>query len=193
MMIPVIGFLFWKNRVNSPVPDLAAMRALPAACAPGLSFPVIVTVQTGGEMPLLVRETLPVGITVLQTIPDTASRADNTLKWIRKEGSNQLLTGYLARANGEIGVQLTFSGSVAVRQGKKQEADTGGDQTVVLKPVHWADTNADFIISDDEVLEVYEKFGGLPALVPILEAVEEIWMGSGYRWNAKGKTIEILP
>jgi hypothetical protein len=144
-------------------------------------------------MPLLVRETVPAEVTVLQAIPETASRAGQTLKWIRKESSRQLRTGYLARAEGKTGARLTFSGSVAVRQGKKQEAVTGGDQTLVLKPVHWADSDADFIISDDEVLEVYEKFGGLPELGPILEKVEEIWMGSGYRWDEKGRTIETLP
>lgn len=193
LMLPVIGFLFWNNRSKPPAAALEANRSLPAACAPGLEFPVIVTARTGGELPLLVRETVPAGVTILQTIPDTASQTDNSLKWIRKEGGEQLLTGYLAWAHGEIGVQFTFSGSVAVRQGKKQEADTGGDQVLTLKPVHWADSNADYIISDDEVLEVYEKFGGLPGLGATLEYVEEIWMGSGYRWDAKGKTIKILP
>ena len=193
VMIPVIGFLYWSNQGNSPGQDLEATRALPAACAPGLIFPVLVTVQTGGETPLLVREKVPETVTIVQTIPETASRTDKTLKWIRKEGAGQVVTGYLARAGGETGTRLTFSGSAAIRQGKKQEVDTGGDQILILQPVHWADTNTDFIISDDEVLEMYEKFGGLPALGPTLEQVEEIWMGSGYRWDPKGKTIEILP
>jgi hypothetical protein len=103
------------------------------------------------------------------------------------------LTGYLARATGEYGTHFTFSGSIAVRQGQKQDTDISGDGSLHLAPVHWADTNGDFIISDDEILEVHDKFGGLPELALDLDSIEEIWIGSGYRWNKKGQTITILP
>ena len=194
VMIPVvISLMIWKKQPGSGEIQIEATRSLPATCAPGLSFPVIITVHTGQEMVLLVRETVPAGVEILKTVPDATSHADNTLKWIRKEGGEQLLTGYLARATGEYGRQFTFSGSIAVRQGEKQEADISGDDSLRLAPVHWADTNGDFIISDDEILEVYDKFGGLPGLALDLDSIEEIWIGSGYRWNKKGQTITILP
>ena len=193
VMIPVvISLMIWKKQHDSGEIQVEATRSLPAACAPGLSFPVIITVHTGREMVLLVRETVPAGVEILKTVPDATTQADNTLKWIRKEGGEQLLTGYLARVAGEYGTQLTFSGSVAVRQEQKQEADISGDDSLRLEPVHWADTNGDFIISDDEILEVYDKFGGLSGLGLDLDSIEEIWMGSGYRWNKKDQTIEIL-
>ena len=144
-------------------------------------------------MVLLVRENVPDGVEILKTVPDATSQSDNILKWIRKEGSEHLLTGYLARAAGEYGKQFPFSGSIAVRQGQKQEADISGDEVIRLEPVHWADTNGDFIINDDEVLEVYDKFGGLAGLAVDLDSIEEIWMGSGYRWDKKSQTIKILP
>lgn len=194
VMIPVvIGLMIWKKQPESSKIQIEATRSLPTACAPGLTFPVLITVHTGREMVLLVREHVPDGVEILKTVPDATSQTDNTLKWIRKEGGEQLLTGYLARSAGEYGTQFTFSGSIAVRQEQKQEADISGDDAIRLEPLHWADTNGDFIINDDEILEVYDKFGGLTELGVDLDSIEEIWMGSGYRWNKNEQTIEILP
>jgi len=194
VMIPVvIGLMIWKKQPGSGTIELDASRSLPAACAPGLRFPVIITAHTGREMPLLVRENVPPGVEILKTVPNATSQSDNTLKWIRKKGGEQLLTGYLARAGGEYGTRLTFSGSITARQGQKQEADISGNDSIRLEPVHWADTNGDFVISDDEVLEVYDRFGGIPGLGLDLDSIEEIWMGSGYKWNQAAKTVEILP
>ena len=194
VMIPVvIGLMIWKKQPESGEIQIEATRSLPTACAPGLTFPVLITVHTGREMVLLVREHVPDGVEILKTVPDATSQADNTLKWIRKEGGEQLLTGYLAKSAGEYGTQFTFSGSIAVRQEQKQEADISGDNAIRLEPLHWADANGDFIINDDEILEVYDKFGGLTELGVDLDSIEEIWMGSGYRWNKNDQTIEILP
>lgn len=194
VMIPVvIGLMIWKKQPEPGEIQIEATRSLPTACAPGLTFPVLITVHTGREMVLLVREHVPDGVEILKTVPDATSQTDNTLKWIRKEGGEQLLTGYLARSAGEYGTQFTFSGSIAVRQEQKQEADISGDDAIRLEPLHWADTNGDFIINDDEILEVYDKFGGLTELGVDLDSIEEIWMGSGYRWNKNEQTIEILP
>lgn len=194
VMIPVvIGLMIWKKQPGSEEIHIEATRSLPTACAPGLSFPVLISVHTGRKMVLLVRENVPAGVEILKTVPDATSQSDNTLKWIHKEGDEHLLAGYLARAAGEYGTQFTFSGSIAVRQGQKQDANISGDDSLRLEPVHWADINGDFIISDDEILEVYDKFGGLSGLGLELDSIEEIWMGSGYRWNKKGQTIEILP
>ena len=194
VMIPVvIGLMIWKKQPESGEIQIEATRSLPTACAPGLTFPVLITVHTGREMVLLVREHVPDGVEILKTVPDATSQADNTLKWIRKEGGEQSLTGYLAKSAGEYGTQFTFSGSIAVRQEQKQEADISGDNAIRLEPLHWADANGDFIINDDEILEVYDKFGGLTELGVDLDSIEEIWMGSGYRWNKNDQTIEILP
>ncbi|MBW1749652.1 MAG: helix-turn-helix transcriptional regulator [Deltaproteobacteria bacterium] len=194
VMIPmVIGLMIWKKQPESGEIQIKATRSLPTACAPGLTFPVLITVHTDREMVLLVREHVPDGVEILKTVPDATSQADNTLKWIRKEGGEQLLTGYLARSAGEYGTQFTFSGSIAVRQEQKQEADISGDNAIRLEPLHWADTNGDFTINDDEILEVYDKFGGLTELAVDLDSIEEIWIGSGYRWNKNDQTIEILP
>lgn len=198
-LIPVAGLLlalllgtayFWSggNRENV---DIQATRLLPAACAPGLPFPVVIKVSTGDNRTFLVREVLPEGVEVLQTMPKATILSDNVLKWLHRKDNGPKQTGYMGRAQGPYGTRLLFTGSVAIRQGSKQEQTTGGNDTLVLKPVHWADTNGDYVISDDEILEVYDQYSELPGLD--LDRIEEIWMGSGYRWNQATRTIEVLP
>ncbi len=193
VMIPVvIGLIVWNKKQVADF-DLNATRVLPLSCAPGLQFPVAIAVHVQGEnVPLLIRETVPGQVKIVKTLPDTAAQSGQTLKWIRKEGQRQM-SGFLAVAEGNLGDTISFSGKVAVRQGKKQEVVTGGTLTMTLAPVHWADIDGDHVISDDEVLEAYDKFGKLPGLDRELDQVEEIWMGTGYRWEAESKTITILP
>ncbi|WP_457574140.1 helix-turn-helix transcriptional regulator [Desulfolithobacter sp.] len=198
-LIPVAGLLlalilgtiyFWPGGKKEKV-DIQATRLLPAACAPGLPFPVVIKVSTTDNRTFLVREVLPEGIEVLQTMPKATILSGNVLKWLHKKDNGPKQTGYMGRARGPYGTRLLFNGSVAVRQGSKQEQTTGGNDTLVLKPVHWADTNGDYVISDDEILEVYDQYGELPGLD--LDKIEEIWLGSGYRWNQATRTIEVLP
>ncbi|WP_456388615.1 helix-turn-helix domain-containing protein [Desulfolithobacter sp.] len=181
---------FWSGGDREKI-DIQATRILPAACAPELPFPVVIRVLAGDDRTYLIREGLPEGVEVLQTMPKATILSGNELKWLHRKDNNPKQTGYMARAFGPYGTRLRFTGSVAIRQGSKQEQTTGGNDTLILKPVHWADTNGDYIISDDEILEVYDRYGELPGLD--LDKIEEIWMGSGYRWNQATKTIEVLP
>lgn len=195
VMIPVvIGLVIWNKTQTSSDSDLSAIRSLPTACAAGLQFPVAITVKSSNrDLPLLIRETVPEGLEIIRTMPEVPVQNARILKWIRREGGEQMVSGYLARAAGAAGSVMEFSGDVAVRQGKKQEFPVSGDASLRLAPVHWADIDGDYIISDDEVLEAYDKFGKLSGLARELDQVEEIWMGSGYRWDAQTKTITILP
>ena len=194
VMIPLVA---WLMIVKKPAlmgeGTIQAVRSLPATCASGLVFPVIIRIADTSEVPLLVREMIPAGGVVVAAVPEATSRDATVLKWLRKNGGQQRDVGYLLQVSGEEGALVSFSGTVKVSQSGRQESVVDGDTTLRIAPVHWADTDRDFRISDDEILKMYERFGGMDGLNPALEQAEEIWMGSGYRWNSKGKTIEILP
>jgi transcriptional regulator with XRE-family HTH domain len=195
IMIPaVIGLVVWNKKQNTADVELTAVRALPVSCAPGLQFPVAITVKSSRtELPLLIRETVPATVHITKTMPQTPVQNGGSLKWIRKHGGEQQVTGYLAKAQGKVGDMVSFSGNIAVRQGKKREIVIKGDAALRLAPMHWADINGDLVICDDEVLEAYDKFGKIPEFAGELDQVEEIWMGSGYRWDEKMQKITILP
>jgi len=195
VMIPLVtGLMIMKYRSGDHEINIESHRTLPAACAPGLAFPVVLRVRSGEETPLLVQENVPANMEILASFPDSPRRSDNTLKWFYPDASEQQMNGYLvAKAAGKYGTRFTFTDSVTVRRDKQQKAFTEGGNTLILKPIHWADTNADYRIDENELLAVYEDFEGVPELKPTLDNIEKIRQGSGYHWNQSSKTLEILP
>ena len=68
----------------------------------------------------------------------------------------------------------------------------GGPDTLAAAPYHWADRNRDHRIDDDEILAAYDEFGGIDGLDTGLDEVENLWMGSGYRWDAQGHRFQVV-
>lgn len=194
VMIPLVtGLMIMRYQAGSREIDLEARRTMPETCAPGMVFPVVLRVHADEDIPLLVQERVPAGIEILKSFPDSPRRPDNTLKWLYTDASKQQMNGYLGKATGEYGTRFFFSGSVTTRLEKPQESTTKGGDTLILKPVHWADTNADYRIDEHELQAVYKNFGGVPELKPTLDNIEKIRKGSGYRWLQSTETLEILP
>jgi transcriptional regulator with XRE-family HTH domain len=193
IMIPlVIGLMIWKKPVTRGSGSVEAVRVLPRACAPGLAFPVVIRVSDAEQVPLLVRESVPAHAELVATVPPLTSREDRTMKWLRRDDGTSRDVGYILRAGTGADI-LAFSGSITVGSGKGRQVVIGGPSSMRVAPVHWADSNGDSRISDDEILEMYDRFGGLPGLAEPLERAEEIWMGSGYRWNEAEQSLEVIP
>ncbi len=68
-----------------------------------------------------------------------------------------------------------------------------GKNSIYLGPHHWADINGDNIISDHEILSVYDQYSGIDGLHIDIDLIERMWLGSGYQWHEKSKTFSILP
>lgn len=191
----VFGFLGWFLFSNGDPVPLKSIRHLPDHSPPGRPFPVLVEVMTSGDVPvpLLIREQLPPGVTLLASVPEATSAGGNTVKWLQKLiGANQRF-GYLVRYTGEMSGSVDFSGDAALRQGKKLSVATEGNHKFFPAPYHYADINRDYHIDDDEILAVYDEFAGLAGFDVGMDEIEEIWMGSGYRWNEEQGQFEILP
>jgi len=188
------GFLLLRR----PKPlEISARRILPLQCTAGQPFPVAIEV-TGPQtvtLSVIVKEQLPETMAILATeppLPSTKSK-NLSLKWLKKIEGNALFT-YIATLDEPLRTGQAFSGSVA------SGGDSGGESVAVTGPesiqvntYHWADGNGDNVISDQEILAVYDQYGDLEKLGIDVDLIEEIWLGSGYRWNEKKKTYEILP
>ncbi len=57
---------------------------------------------------------------------------------------------------------------------------------------HWADSDGDNIISDNEILTVYDRYSEIEGLGLNIDLIEEIWLGSGYNWDQKTSSYEIF-
>ncbi|PLX48697.1 MAG: XRE family transcriptional regulator [Desulfobulbaceae bacterium] len=186
--------LLMRNKEQDLAPDigLTATRKIPAHAMPGYPMPVVITVEsTASPVSVLIKEILPSRVRVVSSSATLQPAGKEELKWIVKHLSGRQRFGYMVRpTNGE---DLHFHGTVASGAGRGQEVVIGGGQSVAMAPFHWADTNRDNIISDDEILVVYDDFEDVDGLDVDVELVEEMWIGSGYRWDENKEAFAVIP
>ncbi len=196
----IIGILsvFYLFNTGASI-DITARRILPDHAAPGQIFPVLVKVKTDNTKPLsfILREILPRQCRPLKAVPSYTTWDDNkrSLKWIYHSRDNEITFFYLGRINAVAPLDsvLEFSGTVTVKKGKKKSRSVEGCKKLEIKPLHWADTNQDGQIDDEEILAVYEEFGEIKDADFGLDQIEAIWAGSGYKWDQKTKKLVIFP
>ena len=68
-----------------------------------------------------------------------------------------------------------------------------GTNTIQLGPFHWADSDGDNIISDQEILTVFDYYSGIDDFTVDIEFIEKMWLGSKYTWDEKAQKISISP
>ncbi|MBU0682193.1 MAG: helix-turn-helix domain-containing protein [Proteobacteria bacterium] len=191
----VVLYLFFYSSHKEPVPEvsLSATRKIPSHAMPGYPFPVVIVVEAPSSTPLsvVIKESLPANIQVTSSSAFLQPLAKAELKWIVKHLAGRQRFGYMATAQGAEPVH--FHGSVHTRAGQGKEVVVGGRQSLAMAPFHWADSNQDGIISDDEILVVYDDFDDVAGLTVDVELVEDMWMGSRYSWNQEAGVFEVIP
>jgi transcriptional regulator with XRE-family HTH domain len=190
----LLFFLFFRE---SSIVNFSAKRSMPDHSIAGHPFPVVigVDIMSGERSSLLLKEQLPPGCRVLRTVPAATMADSESVKWIEKKGSDKRSFSYIAscEAKGKEQDSFLFQGTLLVRQSSRQEVSVNGRSRHRLSAFHWADSNMDNSIDDEELLAVYDDFGSIEGLVDDMEEVESIWMGSGYHWNMQQSTFEIIP
>ncbi len=185
-------YFFWQKEDIS----ITAQRILPRHCLPGQPFPVVIEVKDTPEksVTLILREILPTGAQFKKATPalSTPPQKDQELKWLEKiDGPARFV--YIVTLKSNPGDSAKFSGNIAVSRDSENLRPVQGNDTIQTGTFHWADTDKDNAISDKEMLSVHDRFSKTDKLGIDLGLIEKIWLGSGYRWNAKTSTCEILP
>lgn len=176
---------------------LSVERILPPHCIPGQPFPVAIEISgtNGEEIALIIKEQIPKNLKVHVIQPKTSpsgNSAKNSIRWIGKISSNSQYI-YIASIPEDNGRDARFSGTFSVSTDKGEALPIKGNELLIAGRHHWADTDKDNSISDTEILTVYDRFGELEPMRQDIDRIEEIWLGSGYRWNEQEKKYEILP
>ena len=188
----ILSFIWYFLHTPSYTP-LTAERIIPAHCIAGQPFPVLINVTGPPDTAtaLIIKETIPDTGTVADTSPNvTAGGLKNKqIKWLKKIKGSALFA-YVVSVTGKEGESVPFSGTVAI--GNDSESPINGKNTVVISHYHWADTNEDNVISDDEILTVYDLYSEITDINLDIDLIEEMWLGSGYRWDAANGTFKIL-
>ncbi len=200
LAIAALAIAGWYFLLQPEGQLITARRILPRHCLPGQPFPVIIEVTATPERPvaLILREILPAKAELKKTSPGLSAPAgkgqqsDIELKWLEKiNGPTRFI--YTATIQGSPGETFHFSGDIAVSQDLEKARAVVGNDTITTGAHHWADANADGVLSDKEMLVVHDQYSGAEKLGVDIARIEKIWQGSGYRWDDKKSAYEILP
>lgn len=197
-IIPILIFgvlaavlLFFSLAPKEEKEPLSAERVLPRHAAPGQTFPVLIKVLSHGSGPvsLIIKESIPPGTSVPQGVPaiTTVDPANHSLKWISRTATGEEIFAYLCRlpATAEIAEKAPFEGSVTLKKDTGNIETIRGDFLLTVSPYHWADTNEDYMIDDEEILAVYDTYSDIEGLQIDRDLIDNIWANNGYSWDEK--------
>jgi len=178
---------------------ITASRVMPGHTPAGEPFPVIIHIDS--EMPqpfsLILQETLPKGCSPVVGAPEF-SKIDlekGLLKWISKAETGRKSFAYLARTapDDTTGRKVILSGQVTLRNASNATVTITGSDSLTIAGYHWADSNRDGTISDEEILAVYDRFEQLDRLGYDWNLIDDIWSTGGYRWDGGSGKYIVLP
>lgn len=173
---------------------LSAKRIMPERALPNTPFPVIIKVDHTGEEPLsiILKEILPKGSRILETSPPIGSPQEgNEIKWLKKVEKSTRFS-YLVEIAGKTNERFNFSGTISTAV-RDASIAVSGPNSIELGPYHWADTDGDNRISDQEILTVFDYYSGIDDFTVDIEFIEKMWLGSKYTWDEQSQKISISP
>ena len=174
-----------------------ATRWLPRYAAPGEVIPVQIKVSRSGsnDSGVIIREQLPPGWKAVNAKPPSAPGGQSPtgeLKWLLPSGSDTVTIYYTVQvsATAPLGTDAPFSGKSVVSVGDIFHTEPiGGNSTVRIGAYHWADSNGDDRIDDNEILPAYYLVDEMKGLGLDWQAIETIWSSGGYSWDPNLRTF----
>lgn len=191
----VAGIALYLFFTRLPGTTIEAQRFLPRQCTVNQPFPVAIEISVRHAtkpISVIVKEELPENFTIIAAAPalPTALPATGSVKWLAKIESRAVFT-YVVKISGDDVQPIT--GSISTGNDGGMTGRITGPNALSPSSFHWADANGDNMISDQEILLVYDQYGELEELGVNVDLIEEIWLGSGYSYNEATQSYEILP
>ena len=189
------GAVYFRQLHATPV----AERRLPRFGAPGEIIPVQLRMSRHDATAtgLIIRERLPSGWRLVNSMPPatTAQGPFEEVKWLIPPGSGPIIISYTVQIPLAAGLKTTasFEGEIVAHGGEitRREA-CGGDRSLTVAGVHWADKNGDGRIDDDEIMPAYYRTEEMKGLGLDWKVIEAIWSGKGYRWDSHKGEFEVV-
>jgi transcriptional regulator with XRE-family HTH domain len=194
-LVIAVAFLFIRHMATHPV----AVRKLPRFGAPGEVIPVQIRVTRHSQdrSGFILKERLPHGWRLVASSPPAPSGQLSTreIKWLVPAGSGEITISYTAQITqaAYVKTDAAFAGStVSSAEGFRRSEDVGGDRIVKVAGVHWADTNGDGRIDDDEIMPAYYLTEEMKGLGLDWKTIETIWNARGYLWDREKKGFTVV-
>ncbi len=188
--------LLWYFFYSSPDFTITAERNAPEHCIAGEPFPILIKVSGVPEdkaTSVIIRENLPANATILKISPELAggSLKKDMIKWLKKINTSTTFA-YVISVAGEENEKISFYGTAAISGDSGPPPPIVGSSITSISQYHWADSDKDNTISDSEILAVHDRYNEVEDIDIDIDIIEEIWLGSGYKWNETSKTLEII-
>ena len=187
LLIVATAFIF-RHLATHPV----AIRKLPRFGAPGEVIPVQIKVIRKSQdiSGFILKERLPDGWRLIASSPPAAagSLSLKEVKWLVPPGSGQITISYAVQISPTafLKTDAAFTGNTVSSSGGFSRTETvEGDRVVKVAGVHWADTNGDGRIDDDEIMPAYYLTEEMKGLGLDWKTIETIWNARGYLWDRR--------
>jgi transcriptional regulator with XRE-family HTH domain len=199
LIVTLLSGLFsflWFSPFSAPEITIAAERTVPGHCVAGQPFPVLIRVTGVPEeksTALIVREQLPANATILKVSPELSGGGlkNDMIKWLKKINDTAVFA-YVIKVSGAEGEAINFYGTAAISGDSGPPPPISGDGMTTIGHFHWADTDNDNHISDSEILAVHDQYGEIEGIDLDIDLIENMWLGTGYKWNEVTAVFEIL-
>ena len=187
--------IFFRHPPTAPV----AVRWTPRFAAPGEIIPVQIKVNRQAAHPFgfILKEQLPDRVRLVAALP-SSSASESTgshVKWLVPAGGAPVTISYSLQipeqqASGNE-VKVRVKGEIVLHgDGANRTEPVGGASEIRIGAYHWADSNGDGRIDDDEIMPAYYICDEMKEFGLEWKTIEAIWSGKGYRWDARnGYTV----
>ncbi|PIE57765.1 MAG: hypothetical protein CSA33_06880 [Desulfobulbus propionicus] len=193
----LILLLLWLNLTSEDTASasITVTRTVPPHTAPNLRFPVIIKVQgqVGQQTPILLREEV-LGQAVAESLTGSSRNHQfaTSPRWVGTldNGKTAFLYMVTPHPDIEMGDIIRFSGQCIAGDMKGRGEDIKGQTISTIAPYHWADTDRDNTITDNEILKAYEQYT-IPESVGFnFSEVETLWLAGQYSWDENTQTFQ---
>lgn len=195
-LLALVTTFFWYFFYSSPDFTITAERNAPVHCIAGEPFPILIKVSGVPEdksTSVIIRENLPANATILKISPELTggSLKKDMIKWLKKINTSTTFA-YVISVSGEENEKITFYGTAAISGDSGFPPPIVGSSLTSISQYHWADSDKDNTISDSEILAVHDRYNEVEDIDIDIDIIEEIWLGSGYKWNETSRILEII-
>ncbi len=185
-------FIFWFFYALPDIssePQLQAQRVLPLHVAPG--HELLVQLEISAETPIkgmILKEEFPPGWIFISSEPEATSvdTATGVARWIFRNPETHTQVYYRLGVPQDVPLnsKISVSGElIANPDGQQFVLPLYPDQRTSIRPFHWVDTNANYVIDDMEILIFSELTENTSELDHEWYQVEQIWHSGSYRWD----------
>ncbi|MEE4313100.1 MAG: helix-turn-helix transcriptional regulator, partial [Desulfofustis sp.] len=177
-----LAIFFMGQGQDRPL-EISVRRIAPPHFVAGQPFPVFLKVDAPADEPrsIILKESIPPGLHVVTALPPISGqdKKDNSIKWLTKVRGTTTFA-YTLRSELSYQGTLHLDGFVKGPDNATAEITVDGDRQSISGVHHWADSNRDNRISDEEILAVYDLAGSDQPIGIDMELIEDIWLGDGY-------------